>query len=256
MTDLVYVNVVVIAFDIISVGLVYTNQTGIAFPIQSCSYIFKLRLEFVVLNQLMDLAARGMRRDTFKRNRYYLPANQENRPSHGNDSSQETKTSHLGRAIDNDLPKDPAQTTLSSSRPSPDSMSPPKSTQQFRPKSRSGSDIQISGPESVPGSNSIDDTCIADRKSFSSDESPLTQTAKSGAGFKLPQAAKDFKHWSSGRSKHPKAIALGRVHRSHHGNSGNNENEEGEEEDIDLYMWERGGAVVMEVPWFRSKVDA
>ena len=246
MTDLIYVNVVAIAFDILTVGLVFTNQNGVAFPVQEFSYIFKLRLEFVVLNQLMDLAARGIRREHFRRNRYYLPANQGNRHFHCNDSSQEMNDFHRGPAIDNDLPKGPPQTELSSFRPLPDSRFPPNSTGELRPASRSASDVQTSGPESEPGSISIDH-----------DGNPLTQTAKSGAGFMPPQAPEDFKHLSSGRSKHPKPLALGRVHRSHRENTDNNEKVEEEEddddEDIDPYMWERGGA---QVPWFRSKVDA
>lgn len=73
MSDLIYVNLVVIAFDILEVSFVYTNQLGISQPVQSFSYILKLRLEFVVLNQLMDVAARGMRRETFGKDRYFTP---------------------------------------------------------------------------------------------------------------------------------------------------------------------------------------
>ena len=65
MTDLIYVNVVVITSDILQVALRYTNQVGISLPIQTFSYILKLRLEFFVLNQLMDVAARGMGRGAF-----------------------------------------------------------------------------------------------------------------------------------------------------------------------------------------------
>lgn len=71
MTDLIYVNFMVIAFDILEVAFVYTNQLAFSQPVQSFSYILKLRIEFVVLNQLMDVAARGMRRVTFGKNRYY-----------------------------------------------------------------------------------------------------------------------------------------------------------------------------------------
>ena len=241
MIDLIYVNLVAIAFDFISVGFVYTNQLGFGFPVQTFSYILKLRLEFVVLNQLMDVAARGMRQ-SFRRNRYYLT---ENKPSHGNDSSQEAKTSHLGLASKQNSSKDPAHTALPSSIPLSDSTSSPGSPYQTRPTNPSGPDDQISGPESEPGSHSVDHTGIADRKSSSSDGKPLTQPA-----------SKDFKHWPSGRSKHLKLLAYRHGDRSHRGNSGDNEdNGEDDGGDFDLYMWERGGALGLEVPWFRSKVD-
>ncbi|KAL8847778.1 MAG: hypothetical protein Q9221_007177 [Calogaya cf. arnoldii] len=63
--DLVYVNVAVILFDIHTTILIYLNQLGTSHPVQVLSYILKFRLEFAVLNQLMAVAARGIRRETF-----------------------------------------------------------------------------------------------------------------------------------------------------------------------------------------------
>ena len=45
MLDLVYVNILNVAFDIITVILVYLNLLGPSHPIQTFSYIFKLRQE-------------------------------------------------------------------------------------------------------------------------------------------------------------------------------------------------------------------
>ncbi|MCJ1269031.1 hypothetical protein MMC22_008919 [Lobaria immixta] len=255
MTDLLYVNVVVIAFDFISLGFVYTNQLGFGFPVQTFSYILKLRLEFVVLNQLMDVATRGVRREAFRRNRYYLTANREIIPSHGNAPSQEAKTSHL--AIKRDSSEDPAQATSPSPIPSTDIISAPEPAFQIRSTNCSGLDGQISGSESEPGSNLFEHTGITDRKNSSCDRNLLTQTAKPGVGFMLPQASKNLKHWSLGRSKPSKPPALRQVDCSDRGNSGDNaDDEEEEEEDIDLHLWDRGRTAAMEVPWFRSKVDA
>ncbi|KAL8994769.1 MAG: hypothetical protein Q9169_005353 [Polycauliona sp. 2 TL-2023] len=69
--DLVYVNVAVICLDILTTVLIYLNQLGTSHPVQVLSYILKFRLEFAVLNQLMAVAARGMRRDTFGERRYH-----------------------------------------------------------------------------------------------------------------------------------------------------------------------------------------
>lgn len=254
MTDVIYVNVVVIAFDIFLVTLIYTNQGGFSVPVQTFSYILKLRLEFIVLNQLMDVAARGMRPGAFGVNRYYHTANRADMPSNDSAPSQEAKNSPS--TVKTDISKDPAQTTFPSSIPLSDSIAPPKSSHQFRSTNRSGSDAQISGPESEPESNSFDHIGIADRKSFSSDGNPLTQMTNLGAGFfdKLPQPSEDFKTRSSGRSKDSKLLAFRNGDCSHCGNS-SDKSEDGIE-GIELHQWERRGTVLLEVPWFRSKVEA
>ncbi|KAI4182018.1 MAG: hypothetical protein L6R41_006261 [Letrouitia leprolyta] len=76
MWDLIYVNAVAVTFDILNIILVYVNRTGISHPIQTFSYALKLRLEFIVLNQLMAVAARGRNRDRniFAEKRYHYPS--------------------------------------------------------------------------------------------------------------------------------------------------------------------------------------
>ena len=71
MTDLIYVNVIAVCLDILTVVLVFLNQTGISHPIQTFSYILKLKLEFMVLNQLMAVAARGTQKESFAERRYH-----------------------------------------------------------------------------------------------------------------------------------------------------------------------------------------
>ena len=71
MTDLIYVNVIAVCLDILTVVLVYLNQTGISHPVQTFSYILKLKLEFLVLNQLMAVAARGIQKESFAERRYH-----------------------------------------------------------------------------------------------------------------------------------------------------------------------------------------
>ena len=74
MTDLMYVNVIAICLDTLTVVLVFLNQTGISHPIQTFSYILKFKLEFLVLNQIMAVAARGSRRFSVADRRYYYPS--------------------------------------------------------------------------------------------------------------------------------------------------------------------------------------
>ena len=71
MTDLIYVNVLAVCLDILTVVLVYLNQTGSSHPVQTFSYMLKLKLEFLVLNQLMAVAARGVKREGFAERRYH-----------------------------------------------------------------------------------------------------------------------------------------------------------------------------------------
>ena len=59
MLDLVYVNIIVVCLDIVTVVLIFTNQVGIFHPTQNFSYALKFKLEFIVLNQLMAVAAKG-----------------------------------------------------------------------------------------------------------------------------------------------------------------------------------------------------
>ena len=70
MTDLIYVNVICVAFDIVVVIFIYMNQLGISHPIQTLSYALKFKLEFVVLNQLMAVAARGIQKNSWEERRY------------------------------------------------------------------------------------------------------------------------------------------------------------------------------------------
>ena len=74
MTDLMYVNMMAIGLDTLTVVLVFLNQTGISHPIQTFSYILKFKLEFLVLNQIMAVAARGCRKFNALGRRYYYPS--------------------------------------------------------------------------------------------------------------------------------------------------------------------------------------
>ena len=71
MTDLIYVNIIITCLDIVTVCLVFLNQVGISHPIQTFSYMMKFKLEFLVLNQLMAVAARGVRKESFAERRYH-----------------------------------------------------------------------------------------------------------------------------------------------------------------------------------------
>ena len=92
MADLIYVNVIAVCLDILTVILVFLNQTGISHPIQTFSYILKLKLEFLVLNQLMAVAARGIEKEGFAERRYHHPSTSGEKGS----SAASSKTSRWG----------------------------------------------------------------------------------------------------------------------------------------------------------------
>ncbi|KAL8804450.1 MAG: hypothetical protein Q9182_002555 [Xanthomendoza sp. 2 TL-2023] len=71
MLDLLNVLLLVVSLDIINIILVFVNRIGLSHPIQTFSYTLKFRLEFLVLNQLMAVAARGLQRETFGERRYH-----------------------------------------------------------------------------------------------------------------------------------------------------------------------------------------
>ena len=71
MLDLMYMNILIVAFDILNNVLVYVNRVSTSHPIQLFSYTLKLRLEFIVLIQLMAVAARGYRRQPYEETRYF-----------------------------------------------------------------------------------------------------------------------------------------------------------------------------------------
>ena len=74
MMDLIYANVIAVLLDVLTVCLVFLNKGGVSHPVQTFSYLLKLKLEFLVLNQLMAVAARNLRRGTFAEKRYHYPS--------------------------------------------------------------------------------------------------------------------------------------------------------------------------------------
>ena len=113
MTDLICVNVIAVSLDILTVVLVYLNQTGISHPVQTFSYILKLKLEFLVLNQLMAVAARGIQKERFAERRYHRASTLGDK----RDTAANSKTSRWG--IDSLQEPPDAQSTTEIVVPSP-----------------------------------------------------------------------------------------------------------------------------------------
>ncbi|KAL8934110.1 MAG: hypothetical protein Q9216_006070 [Gyalolechia sp. 2 TL-2023] len=174
--DLVYVNVITIALDITSTVLVYLNQTGVSHPVQIFSYILKFRLgseyppppsptlqiqflrfKFVVLNQLMAVAARGLRRETFGEKRYHNDSIVS--PFFFSSASQEEDRQNLhavhggGDADDDDdaQKEEDSSSSSSSSSSSPDGRRDPSSSSSpcVKAGGGGGGETEISIPAPV-----------------------------------------------------------------------------------------------------------
>lgn len=87
MRDLFYVNIGIIGMDILVAILIFVNQVNLSYSIQDFTYALKFKLEFVVLNQLMAVATRGLKKETFAERRYYR---QSDSTTPGGTSSNET----------------------------------------------------------------------------------------------------------------------------------------------------------------------
>ncbi|KAI8625702.1 hypothetical protein F5Y19DRAFT_488881 [Xylariaceae sp. FL1651] len=86
MLDLVYVNVAVIFLDVVVVLLAFTNQRLIKDSLQNLSYALKLKLEFFVLNQLMEVFRDGFSNKPGMKGRYRAQSASIQKSNEKNDS--------------------------------------------------------------------------------------------------------------------------------------------------------------------------
>lgn len=247
--DLVYVNVITIALDITSTTLVYLNQTGVSHPVQIFSYILKFRLgqfeprrtafmiantkapEFLVLNQLMAVAARGLRRETFGEKRYH------------NDSIGDTSYSDRNLQM-SELPDLPEI--------SRDSLRKPDAGEEQKGKT----EIAVPAPvlEEVgsrfkSGSRGSEDSFLP----LQGKRSDAPDTAKSGDSVSKARAVarslRPRSHLGGGGGDGAKSINARRRRKS------TTRTDDDDDEEIPLHMWERNGEVVLRIPWFDHSGD-
>ena len=222
MVDLIYVNALASAFDILNIILVYVNRTDVSHPIQTFSYALKLRLEFVVLNQLMAVAARGLNRETFAEKRYHnLPSLSHN----GSIPNQGFKPPEIDVIGSIELhSKDSPNTRDSSvqiSTPSP-TVSKPSSGSKHEPHDTLQNPSNISTRK-----HSTRYPLLPSLRTFLARNPPARQDSETHDIFPAKAQQKEKK-------KKQRLFS----------------NEE-EEEEIGLHMWENHHPV-LEIPWFRT----
>ena len=282
MLDLVYVNLIIVSLDIVVVILLYLNQTGSAHPVQTCSYAVKFKLEFVVLNQLMAVAARGVQRSNFEERRYH----------HASDADAfSAECNEWDKRLPERSPKD-----IKGGQSDSQELSQPESLQIEIPppvqaqKDRRSKDIshkkEPNNSRRISSQNydekqrnqnpfGTDPGTFLDVDDNDTDALPHKPSeAFSGSTLQLPsrrspspphlpkQSMPEPRPHRNGRnhdrqSQEPwKAPHIARMRRRIPKNARYvNYSDRDEEEEIGVHMWEnRKGSLVMEVPWFEPRV--
>ncbi|KAL8822757.1 MAG: hypothetical protein Q9191_006515 [Dirinaria sp. TL-2023a] len=261
--DLLYVNILAIAFDVLTIILVYLNQLGSSHPIQTFSYALKLRLEFVTLNQLMAVAARGLNRETFEEKRYHHTSQQDSFSAELRrfgeaypTSSSDPKSESAGQVETRQVPnrEDPSKQSLQISVPSP------VLSRGHHLSTSVSSDKALPPPPPRPAPHTSPKGDLSE-KSLQLPESPILKAEdppphrrriKAALRSVRPRSWRDPDSTESRPlSRHGGEIG-GRERERQPRRLTYNDEEEEQEEEIGLHMWENRGKVILEVPWFKN----
>ena len=269
MWDLIYVIVTCVSLDTLTIVLIWVNQTDIQHSVQNFSYMLKFRLEFVVLNQLMTVAARGIRRETMAEKRYHRTpvedtsgGNQVIRPStersrkltvasEDNRTTQSTKISMPQAAFFKGSLPIPWSSNHHHQESPREDLSSPGAAENGDEKAgdRSGDEkvdhaFDHMARNAVPGEGGADNLTASEVQ-----KGPSTDTIqRSGSGtsdnIQLLNISTDAS----------KPRRFGSLRTRLYQRNAEDENDEDENE-IGLHMWENRGSAGLNVPWFKSKVD-
>ncbi|KAL8802316.1 MAG: hypothetical protein Q9182_003894 [Xanthomendoza sp. 2 TL-2023] len=212
--DLVYVSVVTILLDILSTLLVYLNQTGTSHPIQVFSYALKFRLEFVVLNQLMAVAARGIHRERFGEKRYHWNSLDNTTYWHQNYTNA-YPLEDLGDLSSNELTNGETEVSI------------PATVLQSA-ISRSGSDSDEL-PLPLQGRRSMAHNAATDSNARSIARAAWHGSRSAGDEGTTTATSKD--RWNANTMR---------------------DDDDDDEGEIPLHMWERNGELIMRIPWLQG----
>ncbi|KAL8707387.1 MAG: hypothetical protein Q9220_007579 [cf. Caloplaca sp. 1 TL-2023] len=225
MWDLVYVNAMAVAFDTLNIILVYVNRVGVSRPIQTFTYALKLRLEFIVLNQLMAVAANKLRRPTFGEKRYHRPSENDWSFDMGPTSGAQGKAP--SDAVEK-LPSDASERAiLEAAAPMSVSIQRSLSPKDVGLPGDNGSPLQSHPCDGYIGRHSRYDIAgLEDTFATTGNDTPADQQK---AHLVLPRQ---------------------RINRLW-----KNEDDEPEEEAVGLHEWEKQARPALEVPWLPCTVD-
>ena len=283
MLDLIYVNVIIVLFDVLVVILLYLNRVGISHPIQTFSYALKLKLEFAVLNQLMAVAARGLQKESFEERRYHHSSAHDAFSAECRQWEEKESTDPQQEPSDSDhnaLRKSPSVESDQLTVPVPVLS---KSSQPLRRSTTDGEldshgnidkDVFMAKQKRRPENFYDDDSASSQAEEIQAFPSETLRSCEGSTTgnpgwHTYPQHLRDAKNKALRSTRYPigqnvsqggggrrQAIrtTIGRRIPTRNRNGGE-EYEEEEEEEIGVHMWENNGKLKIETPWFRSNVE-
>ncbi|KAK4697180.1 hypothetical protein P7C71_g851, partial [Lecanoromycetidae sp. Uapishka_2] len=245
MRDLFCFMIIVILMDIVVVILIFINQTNLSYSIQDFSYALKFKLEFVVLNQLMAVAAKGVKKESFAERRYNEPT--ESTP--GQTSSDETSGIPMQPFSQGSQDSQSRQHSQGISAPPPSRAKQVKTPRDMYERRYTDEQPLNFDQDQLPEGGSFD----TGKDSGSDDTGKASTEKKDGASYDihLQPPSKSEKHRSL---RHPfgQTAATATRHKSKSGRRGGNDDVDDEKEEIGLHMWENRGKLVLDVPWLQD----
>lgn len=291
MLDLIYVNVIIVLFDILVVILLYLNQVGISHPVQNFSYALKLKLEFVVLNQLMAVAARGLRRESFEERRYHhssahdafsAECRQWDQKAPVDPSKEHTASDH--DAVRKSSSIDSAQLTVPEPVLSRDKQSSRQSATDIENYDHNNVDEKVFGAEQdLRLGNFLEDDSASSKageleeirtrpsQAFSEEAlRPRESTPLGDASSHIhPRRLRDAEKKALQSMRHPlrrneshdaddgRQPMRARItrHCARRGGNGHEGEDDDDDDEIGVHLWENNGKMNLETPWFKCKVE-
>ena len=244
MRDLLYVNFIIICFDALVSILVFLNQTNLSYSIQDFTYALKFKLEFLVLNQLMAIAARGLRKESFAERRYYHLSTETN-------ESLEASSEATSIPLQNFSEKGQASYKHETGIKAP----PPTHTSGGRtPRNMFGRLNTDELPLKLAQHHTT--SSDAQKEGCSGSDTEVDEPKKDATSYDvhLKPDGKSPMSRSQGRNNggdEPTAIV--KVHRPKQGLSKDNDDDD---EEIGVHMWENRGKLVLDVPWLKDEAKS
>lgn len=253
MRDLIRVNVIVIAFDLVITILIFLNQTNLSYSIQDFTYALKFKLEFVVLNQLMAVAAKGIRKDSFAERRYNYP---DRETDHSTGTSSTDKAGIPLQQFSQINSQDPHEKNTANIRaPSPAHTKTPRD--KYERKRTDEQALQLSQLHNLGPANENDNTSettevedAPNNKRNNENEPSYDIHLKSDDKF--PKGRSLLHPLGARKSEKEGVSAVATKHTPRGKRNNKEEEEEDDEEEIGVHMWENRGKLILDVPWLKD----
>ena len=251
MRDLIRVNVIVIAFDLVITILIFLNQTNLSYSIQDFTYALKFKLEFVVLNQLMAVAAKGLRKDSFAERRYNYPDPETDH------STGTSSTEKAGIPLQQFSPNShhPHENTAGIPAPSPAHTKTPR--EKYERKRTDEQPLQLdqlhnldAATENDNGSETTEVESPPNREN--NDEEPSYDIHLKSDG-KSPKSRSLLHPLRKGHGDDREGVSAVATKHTPRGKRNNDAEEDDDEEEIGVHMWENRGKLILDVPWLKDQ---